>query len=193
MASEPHSEGQLCDQLGKDLEEAMALLKIQAEQMKADGEQLSRQARRATAQSNRDPTRTGANYISAGALECGTPTVATKAVIDGGKLHIVSAGAPLHRGARPRHAITALRGTRSWFFWTEKYLPMARPHQLLLLLLAAGVSSVAAGDVTVSVRYVNFSVYYAFPINRSKSIRFHREFRPIWDPFLRINGKRIVD
>eukprot|EP01046_Picozoa_sp_COSAG06_P066613 COSAG06_NODE_16889_length_975_cov_1.106164_2_plen_39_part_01 len=30
---------------------------------------------------------------------------------------------------------------------------MARPHQLLLLLLAAAVSSVAAGDVTVSVSW----------------------------------------
>ena len=30
---------------------------------------------------------------------------------------------------------------------------MAHPHQLLLLLLAAAVSSVAAGDVTVSVSW----------------------------------------
>ena len=35
------------DQLEKDLEEAMALLKMQDEQMKADGEQLSLQAQRA--------------------------------------------------------------------------------------------------------------------------------------------------
>ena len=42
------------DQLEKDLEEAMALLKMQDEQMKADGEQLSLQAQRATAQDVED-------------------------------------------------------------------------------------------------------------------------------------------
>eukprot|EP01046_Picozoa_sp_COSAG06_P029895 COSAG06_NODE_2807_length_6256_cov_8.116778_6_plen_105_part_00 len=57
-------------------------------------------------------------------------------------------------GLRPRGHIARLGVLQCQeVFWTEKYLPMARPHQLLLLLLAAAASSVAAGDVTVSVSW----------------------------------------
>ena len=90
-----------------------------------------------------------------------------------------------------RHAV-ALQVGAGPISIAERGVPLRARHRTVVGLRTAIVFQLTELVMKMITCQDRLGTYSAFPINRSKWNHFHREFTPILDLFLPINGKRIV-